>query len=298
VHPTAEAAREAVRQVLGRDPHTCGLARSRWRLADLLAQVPGWRVQTCQGLGQVVARLGLSYKRGRDAIHSPDPDYDAKLAAVQQARRVAHADPAQQVLLYLDEMTLYRQPTVARAWAARGRDQALARRSTRSDTRTRLLGALDATTGQVHSLRAETISVPTLVRFLRALVAAYPGKTLTVVLDNWSNHFHPDLLCALAPQQGPFPFLVPANWSPTPSAKAQRQWGTLQLPISLLPLPTYASWANPIEKLWRKLRQDLGHLHPWADDLPQLRTAVDAWLAAYDQPAPDLLRYVGLATHD
>lgn len=285
--------------LLRRDPRLCGIDRSRWRLADVLEQVAGWHVRTCQGLGQVLARLGIVYKRGRDYIHSPDPDYEAKLAAMQQARQVTQTDPAHQVLLYLDEMTLYRQPTVERAWAARGRDQALARRSTRSDTHTRLLGAVDATTGQVHSLRAETISVSTLVRFFRSLVAAYPqATTLTVVLDNWSNHFHPDLLCALAPQQCPFPFLVPATWAPAPSAKAQRQWGALHLPIQLLPLPTYASWANPIEKLWRKLRQDLGHLHPWADDLPQLRAAADAWLAAYHQPSPDLLRYVGLVTHD
>jgi hypothetical protein len=70
------------------------------------------------------------------------------------------------------------------------------------------------------------------------------------------------------------------------------------LPIQLLPLPTYASWANPIEQLWRKLRQDLGHLHPWADDLAQLRAAVDHWLDAYHQPSPELLHYVGLSIHD
>jgi transposase len=285
--------------VIGRDPHTCGIDRSRWRLIDVLAQCPWLRMRTPQGLGQLLNRLGISYKRGRDYLHSPDPDYAAKLAQVAAARATAQADPMHQVVLYLDEMTLSRQPTVARAWAAKGRTQAVARRSHRSDTPTRIVGALDATTGAVQGLRAETISVPTLVRFFRQLVAAYPeDTTLTVVLDNWSNHFHPDLLCALVPQQCPFPFRVPANWSPTPSAKAQRHWAPLQLPIQLLPLPTYASWANPIEKLWRKVRQDLGHLHPWADDLPQLRAAADAWLATYHQPSPNLLRYVGLATHD
>lgn len=298
-YATPEAAREAVLAVIGRDPHACGLERSRWRLTDVLGQCPWLRLHTPQGLGSLLGRLGIVYKRGRDYIHSPDPDYEAKLAAVQQARQVAQADPVHQVLLYLDEMTLLRQPTVDRAWAAKGRTQPLARRSQRTNTRTRLLGALDATTGQVHSLRAETISVPTLVRFFRAVVAAYPeATTLTVVLDNWSNHFHPDLLCALAPQQTPFPFFVPANWPRAPSPTARRKWGALHLPIQLLPLPTYAAWANPIEKLWRKLRQEVGHLHPWAEDLPQLRTAVDAWLAAAQHPSPDLLRYVGLSTHD
>ena len=285
--------------VLGRDPHICGCDRSRWRLTDVLDQCSWLRLRTPQGLGGLLARLGITYKRGREYIHSPDPDYDAKLAAVQQARQGAQTDPTDHVLLYLDEMTLCRQPTVERAWAAQGRTQPLARRSQRSNTHTRLVGALNATTGQVHSLRAESISVPTLVRFLRMLVAAYPeATTLTIVLDNWSNHFHPDVLCALVLQQTPFPFFVPANWPTEPSANAQRQWGALQLPIQLLPLPTYAAWANPIEKFWRKLRQELGHLHPWADDLPQLRAAVDVWLAAYHQPTPDLLRYVGLATHD
>ncbi len=285
--------------LLHRDPHACGLDRSRWRLEDLLAQCPWLRLRTPQGLGHLLARLGISYKRARAYLHSPDPDYVAKLAAVAAARQRAQADPTQHILLYLDELTLYRQPTLERAWAAHGREQALARRSYRSDTRTRIVGALNATTGTVHSLRAETISVATLARFFHDVVAAYPeATTITVVLDNWSNHFHPDLLVALAPQQSPFPFLVPANWSTAPSATAQRQRGTWQLPIQLLPLPTYASWANPIEKVWRKLRQDLGHLHPWADDLPQLRATVDAWLATAHHPSPDLLRYVGLSPHD
>ena len=293
-----EAARDALLHLVRRDPRQCGSARSRWRLADVLVQCPGLRLHTPQGLGQLLARLGISYQRGREYIHSPDPDYDAKLAAVTTARQAAQDDPAHQVLLYLDELTLYRHPTIARAWEARGCRQPLARRSQRSNTRTRILGALDAGTGAVHSRRAETISIPTLVRFCRDLVAAYPeATTLTVVLDNWSNHFHPDLLVALEPQHAPFPRYVPQNWSPEPHPAARRKWGGLALPIQLLPLPTYASWCNPIEQLWRKLRQELGHLHPWADDLRRLRAEVDVWLAAARAPSPALLHSVGLSTH-
>ena len=264
----------------------------------MLAACPWLRLRTPQGLGRLFARLGIAYKRGRAYVHSPDPDYAAKLATVAAARQRAQGDPQRHVLLYLDEMTLYRQPTVAHAWAARGREQPLARRSHRRDAPTRILGALNAVTGAVHALRAEAITIPTLVRFCRRLRAAYPAaETITVALDNWSNHFHPDLLAALAPQTSPFPRYVPANWPAEPSAAAARKWGGLALPIQLLPLPTYASWTNPIEKLWRKLRQDLGHLHPFADDLPGLRAALDAWLVACHQPAPELLRYVGLS-HD
>lgn len=281
-----------------RDPHLCGLGRSRWRLADVLEQCPWLGLRTPQGLGQLLARLGIAYKRGRDYVHSPDPDYEAKLAAIQAGRAAAHGDPAHQILLYLDEVTVCRQPTRAPAWAARGQDQPRTRRSHRADTETRLLGALAAGTGVVHSLRADRITVARLRRFLHDLCAAYPGYRLTVVLDNWPVHFHPDLLVALEPQRTPFPRYLPPSWPVEPTPAALADYGAWRLPIQLLPLPTYASWANPIEKLWRKLRQELGHLHPWADDLPRLRAELDHWLATYRQPSPDLLRYVGLDTRE
>ena len=70
------------------------------------------------------------------------------------------------------------------------------------------------------------------------------------------------------------------------------------MPIQLVPLPTDASWGNAIEKVRRKLRDELGRLHPWADDLPRLRAELDAWLAGHAAPSPDLLRYAGLETHE
>ena len=88
--------------------------------------------------------------------------------------------------------------------------------------------------------------------------------------------------------------LRPGHW-PTEPSPAARQ---LNLPIQLVPLPTYASWANPIEKLWRWLRQDVLHLHPWAEDLTELRHQVLAFLAQFAGGSIELLRYVGLLVPD
>src|SRR5262245_2216982 len=87
------------------------------------------------------------------------------------------------------------------------------------------------------------------------------------------------------------PFRV---WPTEPRAAARRKWGELHLPIQLVPLPTYASWLNPIEKLWRKLKQDVLHLHRLADDLPARKARVLAFLARFSDGSLDLLRYVGL----
>jgi DDE superfamily endonuclease len=60
-------------------------------------------------------------------------------------------------------------------------------------------------------------------------------------------------------------------------------------------LPTYASWCNPIEKLWRWLYEDVLDLHRHADDLPTLRALVAAFLQQFAHGSADLLRYVGLS---
>ena len=68
----------------------------------------------------------------------------------------------------------------------------------------------------------------------------------------------------------------------------------LNLPIRLVPLPTYAPWNNPIEKLWRLLKQDVLHLHRYEDEWTGLKQRVHQELEKYVQPTTDLLRYVGL----
>ena len=60
-------------------------------------------------------------------------------------------------------------------------------------------------------------------------------------------------------------------------------------------LPTYAPWLNPIEKLWRWLRQDVLKLHRWVADWPQVKQRVRDFLAQFAQGSQELLDYVGLA---
>jgi hypothetical protein len=249
---------------------------------------------TPSGIWRVLQRLGLSRKQVQDHIHSPDPDYEAKCAAI--ATHVAAAQTSTQIVLcYLDEVTLLRQPTHAPAYAGRGGPQPRCERSQKEDTPSRLVATLDRGDGRVCWRPGSKITVPTLVSFYRALVAAYPETDrIYVVLDNWPVHFHPNLLVALEPQETPFPFPRPRSWPDEPHQAAVDKWGALHLPIQLDPLPTYASWLNPIEKLWRWLRQDLGHRHPWADDLEALRAAVARFLAQFASGSDDLLHYVGL----
>lgn len=283
-----------------RDPRQLGVDRTRWTLTSVGAVVEWLAGSTRSGVWRVLDGLGIVLKRGREHVHSPDPAYPAKQAAITASLAESRASDGRVVTLFLDEVTLHRQPSLASAWAARGRDQPLAERSHRTDATARIVATLDAADGRVVSRRRRTVTVPTLVGFYQELAAAYPeAERIDLVIDNWPVHGHPDLLVALQPQTSPFPIPQPPNWPTEASPAAVRKWGHLQLPIQLLPLPTYASWLNPIEKLWRWLRQEVVHLHRLADNLSALHTATDACLARFaagSDAGQDLLRYVGLGT--
>ena len=281
-------------QVVRRDPRRLGVDRTRWTLRSLREHCAWLGLRSDAGMARCLHRAGLRLKRGRDWVHSPDPEYAAKRACIRAVLEAAATATARRVL-YLDEVSLYRQPTCARAYALAGPEQPRARRVPASDTVTRVLATLDHASGQVVARRSSHADLAGLVAFYQQLVAAYPGQRLYVVQDNWAVQRHPDVLVALEPQRFPNPLPLPRTWPTQPSAAAQRRWGGLQLPVQAVWLPTYASWLNPIEKLWRKLRQEVTHLHPWADDLAELRRQIDAFLNRFAAGSPELLRYVGLA---
>ena len=248
-----------------RSPRLCGLERSRWRLVDLGRVVP-WLRGRCPGsITRILRRLDFHYKRGRAYYHSPDLAYDAKLAAITAAQLLARAHPGAVVLLYEDEFTYYRRPSISRGWAPRRADAPRADQGWGTNKRRRIAACLNAITGRVVTWQRHRFDRKTLARFYQAVAAAYPAaEVIFVAQDNWPVHTHPDLLAALPSQ------------------------------IHLLPLPTYAPWTNPVEDLWRLLNGDLLHHHDFGDDWTGLQAAVTAWLAQWHDASPHLLHLVGL----
>jgi transposase len=246
-------------------PANFAVARARWRLADLRQVVDWARGYSLAGLSQALRRLKVSRQRGRLRLHSPDPAYQAKVAFLDRVCTCALRSARAVVALYGDEMSLYRQPTLAPVYAPRGGDL-VADLSQRSNTRYRVSGALDLARGQVTWLAASVLGVDNLCRFLQRVRAAYPTQQVVLIWDNWPVHQHPTVLARAA-----------------------------ELEIGLVWLPTYAPWLHPIEKLWRWLKQDVLHQHRLADAWPALKAQVAAFLDRFAGPAPALLRYVGLA---
>jgi hypothetical protein len=271
---------------------TFGINASRWTLPCVLDQCQAWLpVTTPSGMWRILQRLNVTYKRGRHYVHSPDPHYAQKLDAIAACLAAARAEPERFVFLYLDELTFYRQPSVANDYAPRGHAQPLARRSHRANTAARVLAAMNALTGQVTYVQRSKTTLSVFRDFYQLLRTTYPDcECIYVAQDNWPQHFHPDIRVLLAPQTFAWPPQLPKHWSTTSQLAPPAQ----PLPIQLLFQPTYAPWTNPIEKLWRRLYQQHLHLHRLSDQWDALKQCVTDFLDGFSQGSSDLLHYTGL----
>ena len=258
-----------LRDTLRQGPLQFGLEQSRWTLKAIGLVVTWLGRYSLSGICRILKALQISYKRGRHHVHSPDPHYNVKKQWAEQCEAEAKANPGKIVTVYMDEVSFYRQPTLASDWCPTGSDyQPLAERAVhKTNTRSRVVGALDVVTGQVTYRQRSKIGVDQLCAFYRQLRDTYPeAERIYVIQDNWYNvHFHPEVIDA-----------------------------ALDLGIIPVPLPTYAPWLNPTEKLWRKLYQEIIHLHRLSNQWEELKACVNRFLDQFAPGSPELLHYVGL----
>jgi DDE superfamily endonuclease len=284
-----EEAQEQLLMTVRRDPMTLGYEQSRWQLSMLMQACSFIKVKTAQGLWLVMRRLKVHYKASRQYVHSPDVDYETKWSYIQQTCEMSIEEDV--VVLFLDELSYYNQPTTADAYAEKGHDQALARRAHGAEKTSRIIGTLEAKTGKVCFFQRSKITIACLISFLQYLAKTYENKRIFIIIDNWPVHYHPDVLAALQEQMYKQYFRTPDSWK---DIKPKKKYLNLNLPIQFVPLPTYASWLNPIEKLWRWLKKDILHNHQMANDWTLLKEKVCQFLSQFNEHSEDLLKYGGL----
>lgn len=242
--------------------------QSRWQLHTIREAIPALQSYSLSGVWRLLRRYGLKLRSSRVQQYSPDPAYAEKVEHVLACLRQTAQTPQQCVCLFLDEMGYTRWPDPGDQWCEAA--PAAAPQTDRQQTKQaqwRLLGVLNALTGQVNYLDGYIVGRAKVINLYEQVAVTYAwAERIFVVQDNWSIHKHPDVLTALT------------------------AWPTLE-PIWL---PTYAPWLNPIEKLWRWLRHDVLKLHRMAKDWPLLRKRVNGFLDQFAHGSQALLRYVGL----
>ena len=266
-----------------------GYNRSRWQISDLRQSCPLFKVNTNQGFWQVMRRLKVHYKASRSYIHSPDLNYEEKFSRIITHLAQMNSDS---LVLFIDELTYYNHPSTADAYELSGNFQAKATRAYGSEKTFRIVGALNPVTGMLTFVQKSKISVAQFIAFLHLLSQTYPDKTLFLVMDNWPIHYHPDVLAVLNPQLYQQDFNIPGSWK---NLKPKQKYLKMnKLNIQFLPLPTYASWLNPIEKVWKWLKKDIIHNHSLANEWILLKELVYEFLQNFSEESPILLAFTGL----
>ena len=241
-----EEAETEVYNTIGQGPEQLNPHQTRWTLQSLGNTIPWLCDVSVSGIHQILSRLGISYKRARLYIRSPDKDYAEKIDRIQQVLEETRHHPQSSVVLYQDEFAFYRNPTIAKDWARTSTKTPLACQSYKSNETCYGIGALNPHTGDVVYQQVSSCTVEALHSFYTEIYQRYASaQRIYLIQDNRAIHFHANLLEALLPQTVLFMKPTPPNWT----GKLSKKIGNLQkITIVIIQLPTYAPWTNPIEK--------------------------------------------------
>jgi len=254
-----------------KSPEAYGFQAGRWTLGLLRQAFSCLKTmyRSLSGVWYFLQRLQLRVKRGRPQNgHSPDLAFQRKIRRIRSVLGYCRRHQRRAVLVSVDEFSFYRQPLVSRAWWKRGRrHQPPAKRAQTSNPRGRIVGAVNCVTGTVTYTIASKITVSAFCTFLRKLRVQYPAPMkLYLILDNWPSVHRHDRVLPLMDELG----ILPA-WT-----------------------PTYTPEANPIERLWWQLSEDILVHHRYSDDWTALKARISGGLDQFTAPSETILQLVGL----
>lgn len=232
--------------LLHQSPRQYGIPRTRWRYQDVGQALRWLQGHSDATIYKVLKRLGFSRKKALQFIRSPDPDYRPNGSAFGRLTRRPSPSLVRSSCFFKTSSLITDAPTCTTPSNEEVNGSS-------ANTKARVTAVMDAITGRVLFRQRSKIGRHELVLFYQQIRQAYPNaQRIYLVEDNWSVHQHPDVL------------------------QAARNHN-----LSLLFLPTYASWLNPIEKLWRWLRQDIVYNHQECHDFKKLRKQVEEWLVQF-----------------
>ncbi len=243
------------------------VAPCRYRLDIVRASFEWRRDYPLSGVWRVLDRLSIGWKHGYINYWSPDPQYRSKVRFIEKCLKIVAADPRHNAALFVDEMSYPQWPTAAHDWWPRAAGYPLAVHGNGNNQQWRVMGGLNAYTGQVSYLQNYIVGRRQIIQFHQHLYQQYRKMdNLFIIEDHWNVHTHPDVQAAVA-----------------------------ELPnVTLAWLPTYACGLNPIEKLWKCLRQTILHRHRLAEHWPDLKRHVREFFDQFQHGSDELLHYVGL----
>lgn len=152
-------------------------------------------------------------------------DKEAQANFINRYKRLAKKDPIKEPVLFLDSVHPHHQTQLSYGWILRGERYAV--KTTGRQYRLNIMGSISLHDHHVEYLEADKITAEEIKQFLLQLSRAYPNaKKIHIIWDNAGYHRSRDIQAF---------------------AKTCR--------IKIHYLPPYSPNLNPIERLWKMMRE-------------------------------------------
>lgn len=191
--------------------------------------------------------LDFRFNRPKTEPQSNDPQKDGKLKRISDLLRSVKLPD---VLLYMDETTLRLLPVIRGMWM-RIAKQVRIPTSSGWNQSIKVFGILNATTGQLNYELFDKCNAENFIAFLERVLEVYPKATIYMILDNASWH----------------------------KAHLVQDFLATHPRIELVWLPTGCPKLNPVERIWRRLKDRVAADH-WYGTLDAIRTVAVRFLDA------------------
>lgn len=202
-------------------------------------------------------RLGFRWRRPRWAIQRQDPQGAQRMQAITQAVFRASAET---VILLEDETILKTLPPLRQMWMRRGQQLRIPTPVQNDDLC--LYGVLELHSGHCFHAAYDKGNSEATLAYLEQLLEHYPEQPIVLIWDQARYH----------------------------TSQKVEAWLATQPRLTTLLLPKYAAELNPIEALWRQLKNQVAA--NLTRSLEAIQEACD-WF--FEQHSPrDLLRMAGL----
>lgn len=229
--------RQEVATILAQPPSEQGLPFQFWSVPDLAS----WLEATFDIVYEsptsyhfLLRLAGLSFHKPEpfDKRRSPDSVIEERIDQIRRDIAADLADP--DTLVYAaDEVRIDQEAIVRRAWYTQGAKTKLL--VNRQREYQNYIGFLNQNTGECELHRLAWQNGPLILDALHELVAAHPGKKITIVWDN-------------------------ASWHKTKLIRNELHHKGTLANVRLIAFPPYAPDHNPIEHVWGETKTAISNI--------------------------------------
>ncbi len=223
-----------VRQVVAKSPQDFGYHRPTWTLElliEVLAQKTGRRISPST-MSRVLKENGIGRKRPKPYVQCPWPSAK-KRRRLQALHRLQARLPANEVLLYADEVDIHLNPKIGPDYMLPGQQKRV--RTPGKNEKNYVAGGLEVRTGKLVWVEWANKSSDLFIVFLWEVAKAFPqARKIHLIVDNYKVH---------------------------KSKRTQIALEALKGRVELHFLPPYSPDDNRIERFWEDLHNNVTRNH-------------------------------------